>query len=55
MAPKQESAYTEYVRWQKELGAKPEAVRAALRLARTEPAVSGEQFRRLLMDYARGR
>lgn len=55
LVQKQEPPYREFLHWQKDLKAKPEAVRAALRMARTMPRVDAEEFRRLLLDYSRGR
>lgn len=55
MVEHQTPPYRECQRWQRDLGAKPEAVRAALRTARTMDRVTGAQFEQLLQDYASGR
>jgi hypothetical protein len=52
---RQSPPYREFERWKRELGAKPEAVRAALRTARTMEQVSAEEFAQLLLDYSGGR
>lgn len=55
MVEQQTPPYREFQRWQRDVGAKPEAVRAALRTARTMDRVTGAQFEQLLQDYASGR
>jgi len=55
MAEHQTPPFREFQRWQRDVGAKPEAVRAALRTARTMDRMTGAEFEQLLQDYASGR
>ena len=55
MVELQDPQYREFQRWQRELGAKPEAVRAALRAARAFDWMTRAHFEGLLNEYANGR